>query len=85
MENLLGLFVAILCVVVVLKFISFCIRARTVRYQDWAREQKRLQLLETVRKVRTEMGDYENASPRKHRAPSPRKAVRRGVKSTRRK
>jgi hypothetical protein len=47
----------ILCALVG-SFLGWLLAKRRVRYDDWAREQRRLQLLEIVREVRNEKGDY---------------------------
>lgn len=76
MDNFWAFVVFVLITLVCLKFIFFCCAARNVRYNDWAREEKRLNLLEIVRTVREEKGDYVAAAS-KSGVPKSKTATRR--------
>lgn len=56
-----GFIGVILICLVALKFLSYLFRVRTQRYNDWVRQERRRQLLELVREVRMEKGDYNRA------------------------
>lgn len=75
-----GFIGVILITLVLLMFFSFLLRKNKETYNDWAREERRKQLLEIVRAVRQEKGDYASRAsvPRvKRAAPRARPAARR--------
>lgn len=74
-----GFIGVILLSLVLLMFLSFLVRRNRETYEDWAREERRKKLLEIVREVRLEKGDYASRTvPRvKRAAPRARPAARR--------
>jgi hypothetical protein len=78
MDNLWTAIGYILFTLILFKFVMFIFATKRTRYDDWAAEQRRLQLLETVRSIRREAGDYD----RPRTAPRAKK-LRRGTAARR--
>lgn len=74
-----GFIGVLLVALVVLMFFSFLLRRNAETYEDWAKEQRRLKMLEIVRQVRAEKGDYATRTsvPRVKRQAGARPAARR--------
>lgn len=74
----------VLFCVFVASFLGWVLAKRRVRYEDWARQERRKILMNSVRTVREEEGDYLRAATSKSGVPkskaTARRPARRGVR-----